>query len=138
MFHPSFIHLPVQVRAENTHGLSLPSPKSPWFTTLPPGDQIHPEWTSVAELEKGRQRMASPRLRLERTRPVNATSVRLTWRMLEGDDPFHLISYHFIVVIISILIPIFNVKEVTPEATTTSTVFSSGTRRWVLRRCRAV
>ena len=72
----------VLVRAENSHGLSLPSPTSPWFTTslFSSGPQ--------QELEEGRQRLSSSLawLRLEPVRPINATTVKLNWRWLDGVD----------------------------------------------------
>lgn len=77
------------VRAENNHGLSLPSPVSPWFTTLPTmrhSGQV--QWQSAAELEDVRQRLSVPRLRLDQARSLNSTSVRLSWQLLDGDsDP---------------------------------------------------
>lgn len=77
------------VRAENNHGLSLPSPVSPWFTTLPAmrhSGQV--QWQSAAELEDVRQRLSVPRLRLDQARSHNSTSVRLSWQLLDGDsDP---------------------------------------------------
>ena len=73
------------VRAGNTHGLSLPSPASPWFTTLSSGGQVHPQWTSAAELEEGRQRLSAPWLRMEQAKALNSTAIRLSWRLLDGD-----------------------------------------------------
>ena len=74
------------VRAENSHGLSLPSPVSPWFTTLPSaGGGAHWQWQSAAEIEQVRQRLSAPWLRLDQVRAVNATSVRLAWQLLDGD-----------------------------------------------------
>lgn len=72
------------VRAENGHGLSLPSPISPWFTTLPSGSGS----SSHHELEEGRQRLSSSlaSLRLDPIRALNATTVRLSWRWLDGAD----------------------------------------------------
>ncbi|KZS20672.1 putative Roundabout 2 [Daphnia magna] len=74
----------VLVRAENSHGLSLPSPASPWFTTLPSGGSSG----GIQDLEEGRQRLSSSLawLRLEPVRPLNATAVRLSWRWLDGAD----------------------------------------------------
>lgn len=71
----------VLVRAENSHGLSLPSPTSPWFTTTLSGGPLQ-------ELEEGRQRLSSSLawLRLDPVRPINATTVRLNWRWLDGAD----------------------------------------------------
>lgn len=71
------------VRAENGHGLSLPSPISPWFTTLPSGSS-----SSQQELDEGRQRLSSSlaSLRLEPVRSLNASTVRLSWRWLDGVD----------------------------------------------------
>jgi roundabout axon guidance receptor 2 len=76
----------VLVRAENSHGLSLPSPVSPWFTTLPSGGSFGSG--GIQELEEGRQRLSSSLawLRLEPVRPLNATAVRLSWRWLDGAD----------------------------------------------------
>lgn len=77
----------VLVRAENSHGLSLPSPVSPWFTTLPSGGSVG-NGGGLQELEEGRQRLSSSLawLRLEPVRPLNATTVRLSWRWLDGAD----------------------------------------------------
>ena len=76
----------VVVRAENSHGLSLPSPVSPWFTTLPSSGSTSS--ASGGELEEGRQRLSSSLawLKLDTIRPVNATAVRLNWRWLDGAD----------------------------------------------------
>lgn len=79
----------VIVRAENSHGLSLPSPVSPWFSTLP--------WNADDADASGdndalRTCLASsfaPLLHLDSVRPLNATSARLHWRWLDpavGDD----------------------------------------------------
>lgn len=81
----------VIVRAENSHGLSLPSPVSPWFTTLPSGGSSGSSVLGsggLQELEEGRQRLSSSLawLRLEPVRPLNATAVRLNWRWLDGAD----------------------------------------------------
>lgn len=77
----------VLVRAENSHGLSLPSPISPWFTTLPSGGGPAGN-VGTQELEEGRQRLSSSLawLRLEPVRPLNATAVRLNWRWLDGAE----------------------------------------------------
>ena len=76
------------VRAENSHGLSLPSPVSPWFTTLPATRHNNGQfqWQSTAELEEVRQRLSVPRLRLDQARSLNSTSVRLSWQLLDGDS----------------------------------------------------
>ena len=76
------------VRAENSHGLSLPSPASQWFTTLPSGGhQLHShQWQSAAEMEEARHRLSSSAwVRLEQVKAVNATAIRLNWRLLDGD-----------------------------------------------------
>ena len=77
------------VRAENAHGLSLPSPVSPWFTTLPAATAANGsgQWQSPAEMEDVRQRLSVPRLRLDQVRPINSTSVRLSWLLLDADLP---------------------------------------------------
>lgn len=85
------------VRAENSHGLSLPSPVSPWFTTLPAirhNGQF--QWQSTAELEDVRQRLSVPRLRLDQARSLNSTSVRLSWQLLlvDGDSDQTLDAIH--------------------------------------------
>ena len=72
------------VRAENSHGLSLPSPVSPWFTTLPSGG-AGGGWQSPGEVEEARRRLSAPWLRLDQVKAVNATSMRLTWQVLDGD-----------------------------------------------------
>lgn len=73
------------VRAENGHGLSLPSPVSPWFTTLPSAGKSGHQWQSASEMEEARQRLSAPWLRLDQARALNATSVRLSWQLLDGD-----------------------------------------------------
>ena len=74
------------VRAENGHGLSLPSPASPWFTTLPSAGNGNIQWQSAAEVEEARQRLSTPLLRLDQARAINSTSVRLSWQLLEGSN----------------------------------------------------
>lgn len=73
------------VRAENGHGLSLPSPVSPWFTTLPSAGNGHYQWQSASEVEDARQRLSAPWIRLDQARALNSTSVRLAWQLLDGD-----------------------------------------------------
>lgn len=53
------------VRAENSHGLSLPSPTSPWFSTLSSSSQLSSQWQSVAELEEAKLRLSAPWIRLD-------------------------------------------------------------------------
>ena len=71
------------VRAENGHGLSLPSPVSQWFSTAP-SHGGHIQWQSNSEVELVRQKLSAPLLRLDHARAVNATAVRLTWQLLDG------------------------------------------------------
>ena len=73
------------VRAENGHGLSLPSPASPWFTTLPSAGNGNLPWQSASEVEEARHRLSTPLLRLDQARAINSTSVRLSWQLLEGN-----------------------------------------------------
>ncbi|KZS08391.1 putative Roundabout 2 [Daphnia magna] len=83
------------VRAENNHGLSLPSPVSPWFTTLPATKHNgQGQWQSAAELEDVRLRLSAPRLRLDQARSINSTSVRLSWQLLDGDSDTTLDAIH--------------------------------------------
>ena len=72
------------VRAENGHGLSLPSPVSPWFSTAPSHGGHHIQWQSSTEVELVRQKLSAPLLRLDHARAVNSTAVRLTWQLLDG------------------------------------------------------
>ena len=72
------------VRAENGHGLSLPSPVSPWFTTLPSFGHGNVPWQSSSEVEEVRQKLSAPLLRLDHARALNSTSIRLTWQLLDG------------------------------------------------------
>ena len=73
------------VRAENSHGLSLPSPVSPWFTTLPSAGNGNVQWQSSLEIDEVRQRLSAPWLRLDQARAINSSSVRLSWQLLDGD-----------------------------------------------------
>ena len=74
------------VRAENGHGLSLPSPVSPWFSTAPSHGLHNVQWQSSSEVELVRQKLSAPLLRLDHARAVNSTAVRLTWQLLDGLD----------------------------------------------------
>ena len=70
----------VLVRAENSHGLSLPSLVSPWFTTLPSNDD-----DGLSESDETRSCSSStPLIHLDAVRPLNATSARLSWRWLDA------------------------------------------------------
>ena len=70
------------VRAENGHGLSLPSPVSPWFTTSV--SHVHVHWQSNSEMEQVRHKLSAPLLRLDHARALNSTAIRLTWQLLDG------------------------------------------------------
>ena len=71
----------MQVRAENSHGLSLPSPVSRWMQTLPA------RWTQeAAELKETRDLLSGSLLNLLRAAPLNSTSVQLQWDIVDGES----------------------------------------------------
>ncbi|KAF4523649.1 hypothetical protein B566_EDAN013243 [Ephemera danica] len=69
------------VRAENSHGISLPSPASEAATTLgKPLDSMDAELRSW-ELEDARAKLAGHVVELSHAQPVNSTQVKLNWEV---------------------------------------------------------
>lgn len=70
-----------QIRAENSHGLSLPSPVSRWMQTLPPRWIQDP--TDSAET---RELLSGPLLKLLHAVALNSTSIQLDWDIVDGES----------------------------------------------------
>jgi roundabout axon guidance receptor 2 len=63
------------VRAENSHGLSVPSPVSEVARTLGSDRRSVPQY----ELDEARVRLGTKVVQLRDVQPVSSTSVRLLW-----------------------------------------------------------
>ncbi|KAK2711523.1 protein sax-3-like [Artemia franciscana] len=77
---PGSSHL-VIIRAENSHGLSLPSPPSEWLEI---SDSV--EASDEGELEQVREALSPRVVKLEKVVPVNSTAVRITWEILDSES----------------------------------------------------
>lgn len=66
------------VRAENSHGLSLPSPVSQWIHSAP--------HLADAELVQTRDLLSGSLLQLDRVQPLSSTAVQLHWDIVDGES----------------------------------------------------
>ena len=66
------------VRAENSHGLSLPSPVSSWFHSA-----TH---SADADLVQTRELLSGSLLQLDQIQAVSSTSVQLHWDIVDGES----------------------------------------------------
>ncbi|XP_049767979.1 protein sax-3-like [Schistocerca cancellata] len=71
------------VRAENSHGLSVPSPVSSVAKTLSSADQ---RTVPRYELDEARSRLSTKVVVLRDVMPLSSTSVRLVWDILSGEE----------------------------------------------------
>ncbi|XP_069684562.1 roundabout homolog 2 isoform X2 [Periplaneta americana] len=69
------------VRAENSHGLSVPSPVSEVVRTLGADRRAVPQY----ELDEARARLGTKVVQLRDVQPLSSTSVRLVWDVLGGE-----------------------------------------------------
>ncbi|XP_023708253.1 protein sax-3 isoform X3 [Cryptotermes secundus] len=69
------------VRAENSHGLSVPSPVSDVARTLGADRRAVPQH----ELDEARARLGTKVVELRDVQPISSTSVRLIWDILVGE-----------------------------------------------------
>ncbi|GFG28560.1 hypothetical protein Cfor_11692, partial [Coptotermes formosanus] len=69
------------VRAENSHGLSVPSPVSEVARTLGADRRSVPQY----ELDEARVRLGTKVVQLRDVQPISSTSVRLIWDILVGE-----------------------------------------------------
>ena len=77
------------VRAENSHGLSLPSPTSRWIQTAT-------NWIVHPELIQTRDLLSGSLLQLNHVAPLNATAVELHWDIVDGESYIEgLYLFHF-------------------------------------------
>ena len=67
------------VRAENAHGLSLPSPVSKWIQTAA-------HWTLHPDLLQTRDLLSGSLLQLKRVVALNSTAVKLHWDIVDGES----------------------------------------------------
>nr|CAD7430496.1 unnamed protein product [Timema monikensis] len=70
------------VRAENSHGLSVPSKVSEVVKTLGTDHRSVPQY----ELDEARVRLSTKVLTLKQVQPLSSTSVRLIWDILNGEE----------------------------------------------------
>lgn len=66
------------VRAENSHGLSLPSPVSSWFHSV-----TH---SADPDVVQTRDLLSGSLLQLDQIQPVSSTSVQLHWDIVDGES----------------------------------------------------
>ena len=77
------------VRAENSHGLSLPSPISRWFYSTSAS-------SSDTDLTQTRDLLSGSLLHLDRIQPISSTTVELHWDIVDGESYIEgLYLYHF-------------------------------------------
>lgn len=67
------------VRAENSHGLSLPSPVSSWIHSVN-------HQTADPDLVQTRDLLSGSLLQLDRIQPLSSTSVQLHWDITDGES----------------------------------------------------
>lgn len=79
------------VRAENSHGLSVPSPVSEVARTLGADRRSVPQY----ELDEARVRLGTKVVQLRDVQPISSTSVRLIWDVscLQGYDAVCILTY---------------------------------------------
>ncbi|RZF39633.1 hypothetical protein LSTR_LSTR001154, partial [Laodelphax striatellus] len=70
------------VRAENTHGLSVPSNISAEIRTLRAGERAMPHQLML----EARQRLDTRVLALKALTPITSTSVKISWEVIGGDE----------------------------------------------------
>ncbi|XP_039285448.1 roundabout homolog 2 [Nilaparvata lugens] len=70
------------VRAENMHGLSVPSNISAEIRTLRAGERVMPHQL----MQEARQRLNTKVLALSMLTPISSTSVKISWEVSGGDE----------------------------------------------------
>ncbi|XP_067137945.1 roundabout homolog 1-like isoform X3 [Centruroides vittatus] len=70
------------VRAENSHGLSLPSPTSDVIKTLGLPPHILPDY----DLDEARLRLSTITVELQDIKPISSTAVKLYWKIQGGQE----------------------------------------------------
>ena len=69
----------VVVRAENSHGLSLPSPVSRWIMSSS-------SWIDLPELMQTKDLLSSSLIQLNRVQSLNATAIEVQWDIVDGES----------------------------------------------------